>query len=958
MAAGGALADGVLFGRGPELELLDDLLARASAGEAQAILVSGLVGVGKTSLARRAAQQRTDATLLFGACLPLVSIAVPLLGVRSVLRSAPPELDAPEVPEDAPTGDVLVRIDDWLTRLCAEGSVALVLDDLQWADQGTLDILTFLIAGPVGRRLAIVATIRTEEVAEAHRLQRWLADIRRLPRVTEVELGPLDHEATGRQIAALLGAEPHTTLVDDVHGHSGGNPYLNRLIVQGLSPTARRIDLELPRDLRAAVLSAWRQLSTTAREATSALAVAGAPLSPADLGRAASIEGAESAMTEAADAGIVERRPGGAVWFRHPLTPEVLEEALPAERSRVLHAAFATFLEARGPGSELPTMTAVARHRSRGDSPSAALASALRAADAAERSGAWRDAAQMLALADEVVAPDDAQRLMMLRRRIRAAAEAGLLAEELDVVERLIAILEEPGSTADPAELGRLMVRRIHLRASNGKSFFLLEDAQQALAVAEKAPGSSAHAFALAEAAQTGTWHEDPEAVRHAHEALRLARRLDDDRTLSYALTASAMQWIVAKGGVPALALASEAADAARRARDWWAFFHATLWEGNAQETWSSETFALSLAMRRLQMQEDGAPHVYIATIAADEAMSWFCVGRPEITAARLREAFAADPGPFGDVHARLTAARFATWQGRQAEAEAHLARADELLGTSGEFAAFELDAVRAEVRLGAGDALGALEAARRGIDTEGLAPTMCEWLLPLAARAIADRIVLTRDAGQDDSPLLEELAVLVAEHPDIIRDFGQSEPILELQMTAMAALYVAEVARGTAAPDEGELWIAAADALVDGQLPWEESYARRHAAEALLVHDADRVRGADQLRRGLELADRLGAAPIAADLRALARRARIALAKPTQVDGDRLAAVVSVTPRERDILSLVIAGRTYGEIARELFISEKTVSTHISHLLDKTGTANRLELAGFIERAMTTQDA
>ena len=169
--------------------------------------------------------------------------------------------------------------------------------------------------------------------------------------------------------------------------------------------------------------------------------------------------------------------------------------------------------------------------------------------------------------------------------------------------------------------------------------------------------------------------------------------------------------------------------------------------------------------------------------------------------------------------------------------------------------------------------------------------------------------------------------------------------------------MYAAEVARGMASSDEGDRWIVAADAFVTGKLPWEEAYARRRAAEALLVRDGDRVRGADQLRRGLALADRLGAAPIASDLRALARRARITLATPTHIDGDRLAAIVPVTARERDILSLVVAGRTYGEIARELFISEKTVSTHISHLLDKTRTANRLELAGFVERTLRGAD-
>ena len=61
--------------------------------------------------------------------------------------------------------------------------------------------------------------------------------------------------------------------------------------------------------------------------------------------------------------------------------------------------------------------------------------------------------------------------------------------------------------------------------------------------------------------------------------------------------------------------------------------------------------------------------------------------------------------------------------------------------------------------------------------------------------------------------------------------------------------------------------------------------------------------------------------------------------------------ALPRLTPREREILAHVVAGRTYGEIARELVLSEKTVSVHVSHLLHKTGTANRIELAQLARR-------
>ena len=85
-----------------------------------------------------------------------------------------------------------VRFDAWLDRRCEVEPVVLVIDDVQWADRSTLDALMYVMAGPAQRRLAVIVTLRAGEVGLGHPLRRWLADIRRLPRTSELELLPLD----------------------------------------------------------------------------------------------------------------------------------------------------------------------------------------------------------------------------------------------------------------------------------------------------------------------------------------------------------------------------------------------------------------------------------------------------------------------------------------------------------------------------------------------------------------------------------------------------------------------------------------------------------------------------------------------------------------------------------------------------------------------------------------------
>ena len=86
-------------------------------------------------------------------------------------------------------------------------------------------------------------------------------------------------------------------------------------------------------------------------------------------------------------------------------------------------------------------------------------------------------------------------------------------------------------------------------------------------------------------------------------------------------------------------------------------------------------------------------------------------------------------------------------------------------------------------------------------------------------------------------------------------------------------------------------------------------------------------------------------AAPLLVDIDALADSARVPLT-PAPVEVPAASAPYGLTPRELEILGYVMAGRTYGEIARALVVSEKTISSHISNMLRKTGATNRVDLA------------
>ncbi|MFC7616694.1 response regulator transcription factor [Actinokineospora soli] len=146
-----------------------------------------------------------------------------------------------------------------------------------------------------------------------------------------------------------------------------------------------------------------------------------------------------------------------------------------------------------------------------------------------------------------------------------------------------------------------------------------------------------------------------------------------------------------------------------------------------------------------------------------------------------------------------------------------------------------------------------------------------------------------------------------------------------------------AEHSRVLGAPDPA-LWSAAVEAFGYGAV-YEQSLCRWRLAEAHLLAD-DRASAADELRQADAVATTLGAKPLQDAIRRIARRARITL----DPDASPRERIDLFTPRERAVLALVAQGRTNRQVGDELFISEKTVSVHLSRIMAKLGATRRAE--------------
>ncbi|MGW6281244.1 helix-turn-helix transcriptional regulator [Kribbella sp. NPDC055071] len=973
----------LLVGRTSEQRYLAEVLKSTASGQPCAVVVHGEAGAGKTRLVREACDlSSAEVQMLWGTCVHFGEASVPFAPVTGAIQSWMERADAQERAEvlsgagelgtvlpvlgtsdSAGSGRLLPLIDLVFNRLADKRPTVVVIDDLQWADRTSLDVLAYLITGFRRQRLALLATCRDEHRGEGHPLHGWLADMRRMPLFSDIHLDRLDLTETETQIQGLLGRGVDIELAAQVHERSAGNPYLTELLVGPLSGDETELPAAAPAALRDALLASWHGLSAEARQATRVLAVGGRPADVELLAGVAAAHGVEpgllpGCLTEAQDHGVVRFAQDGRPWFRHPLLAEVLYDAMPPADAARVHATYVRVLQSL-PVSAPGRAADLAVHNRRAGSADETYRWSVAAADqAAVLRAAGEEAVHLeraCSLWDEV-SPDvrgpASENVDLLRRASEVCGRVGRVATAIDLAGQALELVD---ADQDPLLKSTLLLARRRLslpRPALAKA--VDSELIEALRLTEAFPDSSERAQALAALAVAEQWDSlYSDAVAHANEAVLVARRSGSVLALAVALSARALAHVFTDGR--SLADAEEAERLARSCGSTEWLVDAATWRVHSLtglgRTDESTTVALSVFE---EVRETGSGYL----LAGLGTMGLLDLGRWEECRRVLRTALAARPGGRPGASIRLTAAQLAIRQGRLREARLHVDRAFEVM--SGDFTGLRglLTLVHAEVLIESGEPQQALRWLQRDLLVpEGVATTVDDDRLPSFANAAAEAAQAARDVGDD-----EGVAWAIAALDDLL-DKWPTTPYSEERLdpedaAVLKAVFEAEVARCKGEPHQAELWQRVIDTSRVAGFPWDQTVASVRCAEAMLAAGAPASEASGLLRDAHRHATALGAEPLRHKVETLARLARVDLREPMPLgnETDPPAALAGLTAREREILAFLVAGRSNGEIARALVLSIKTVSVHVSNILRKTGTSSRVEAAALAERLGATR--
>ncbi len=502
-----------LLERTDELGLLHGCLAETAArGRGQIVLVFGEAGIGKTALLRqfRAGLPRRF-TVLWGSCDPLFTPRPlgPLLEPAGELGGELAVLVAGEARPYEVTGALLADL-----RGCAPS--VLVLEDLQWGDEATLDVVRLLTRQVESAATLVVLSFRDDCLHRTHPLRLVLGELP--PDAVSARL-----ELTGLSQGTVRDMARGTSLdADLLHARTSGNPfYVTEALAAGST--------EVPPTVRDAVLARISRLCGSARDLLDAVAVV--PQRTEVWLLEAMCGGDLEALDECLRSGVLRAEADGVV-FRHELARLAVEEALPPNRAVALHRRALAALSANELGAA--DLARLAHHAEAAGDAAAVLRYAPAAGEQAASLGAPREAERQYMRALRFARHLTPEERAGLQERF--AAHAYLGDQRSEAADELIETIATYRDAGDLIRQGDALLRRAQLLGCIGRFQEAVADATEAVDVLQRTPPSPSLARALSYQAGIRRNEDWAAAAALAEQAIAVAEEVGDTAVVVHAL--------------------------------------------------------------------------------------------------------------------------------------------------------------------------------------------------------------------------------------------------------------------------------------------------------------------------------------------------------------------------------------------------------------------------------------
>ncbi|CAN5280744.1 helix-turn-helix transcriptional regulator [soil metagenome] len=972
-----------MLGRSRELATIVELLGVGAEPRSSAVLLAGDAGVGKTRLLREVADLAGAAGWqpLLGHCLDFGDSALPYLPFSELfgrLGSEDPERSdslskahpalihlqpgrrllsggTVQAEENLDRSELFDAVHGAFDMLAESQPLLVVVEDVHWADRSTRDLLSFLFARGFREAVAVIASYRSDDLHRRHPLRTNVAQWTRLPSVNRLQVDPLPAPDVARLVRSLLPGRFAETDVHAIVRRADGNAFFAEELV---SAAAADSSAGVPEDLADLLLVRLDRLDEDARLVVRAAACAGRRVGHALLAAVVDQSGdlLDRSLRTAVEQNVMVRMGVDSFAFRHALLAEaVYDDLLPGERVR-LHAAYVEALRSQqvdGTAAEL------ARHARLAHDLATAVVASVEAGDEAMSVGGPDEAARHYETALELAADrrlptgeDPLDPVALVVKTAEALVASGQPERAVKLVHAQLelgspdVVIAEVDDQARASLLLALASASLVLDTTpdplliTTEALTLVPDEPTPLRAQLLGVHARAHAYQ----------GNDDDAARYAMQALGIAQKLDLSSLVADATTTLA--GVDERSGDPATAerALAEIVERAHHDSDPYAemrgrYLIAGLHHERGHLEQAAQAYRLGFAVAA-QAGLPWAPYGFecrlMAALVAYERGDWAecrelteVAGQapppiPEALLLGLRSMLFVHSGDEGaaDVLDQVrplwdrdglvgvsAAAAEIEWHGDRGDVPAVLATFDRAVTVVG---ALLSEHFQARIRLSA-LVLGHLgDAAVRSPQAERRSLVARAAELSKGVDSVMQRV---RRRGRPFGP--EGVAWLERTHAELLRLrwLADMEP-----------------------PDEDDL-VGSWRRTVEGfeTMGHRFELARSQARLAAVLRAAGQPAESRVLLDSARTAAReLGAKPLLARLgAAVERKAREPVEQGQQ----------ALTARESEILALVAEGRSNGEIARQLFISTKTVSVHVSRILAKLGASGRTEAAAIARR-------